>query len=464
MRTSTGAPPASRTPGRQAQGPPGYPLLGHLPGFLHDRLGFLSRCAAKYGEVVRLRLGEETFLLTAPDDVRHVLVVNADNYVKTPRLTSVRGRALSGSGLLTSVGPEHLRQRRLMQPSFNRRVVETFARRIVEGVAERVADWTVGRELDIFHEATLMTQRNIVKMALGNDADAELQQLLADIAVRRRYMIHVFFSPLPEWVPTPLGRAYRGSMARIDALIARAIQARRRRPHSQEDLLSMLLAARYDDGTEMSDQQLHDEIVTLLVTGSETNAEALTWTCYLLGRHPHVEAEVRHEVDRVLGGRAPTATDCLNLAYTNMVLAESMRLYPPTWIFVRLARNADRLPSGVEIPAGAKIYLSQYITHRHPRFFPNPERFTPERFSEEATRMLPPCVYFPFGAGVRLCIGEHIARLESACALAAIMQDVVLAPLTDQPIRPRPTMTLTPGRPVRMRVVAKRDRIARERW
>ncbi len=462
MRTATAAPRASRTPGRHPPGPQGYPLLGHLPGFLHDRIGFLSRCAAKYGDVVRLKLGEETYLLTAPDDVRHVLIVNADNYVKTPRLTSKRGKALSGSGLLTSVGPEHLRQRRLMQPSFNRRVVDTFARCIVEGVAERMAGWTVGRELDIWHEATLVTQRNIVKMALGNDADAVLPQLLADIAVRRRYMMHVFFSPLPEWVPTPLGRAYRRATARIDALIASTIQARRDRPGAQDDLLSMLLAARYDDGTEMSDQLLHDEIVTLLVTGSETNAEALTWTCYLLGRHPHVAAEVRHEIDRVLGGRAPTAADCLNLAYTNMVLAESMRLYPPTWIFVRLARKADQLPTGAEIPAGAKIYLSQYLTHRHPRFFPDPERFIPERFSDEARKMLPPCAYFPFGAGARLCIGEHIARLESACALASIMQGVVLAPLTNQPIRPRPTMTLTPDRPVRMRVAARRDRIAQE--
>jgi cytochrome P450 len=462
MRTATDTPTASRTPGRHAFGPPGYPLLGHLPGFLRDKIGFLSRCADTYGDVVRLRLGEDTYLLTAPDDVRHVLVVNADNYVKTPRLTSERGRALSGSGLLTSVGPEHLRQRRLMQPSFNRRVVETFARCIVEGVVERMAGWTVGRELDIWHEATLMTQRNIVKMALGNDADAEMPQLVADIAVRRRYMMQRFFSAIPEWVPTPLGRAYRGAMARIDTLVAGAIEARRRRPGEPRDLLSMLLAARYDDGTEMSDQQLHDEIVTLLVTGSETNAEALTWTCYLLGRHPDVEAGVRDEVDRVLDGRAPTAADCLNLAYTNMVLAESMRLYPPTWIFVRLARKADRLPGGVDIPGGAKIYLSQYVSHRHPRFFPDPERFTPERFSDEARKKLPPCAYFPFGAGVRLCIGEHIARLESACALASIMQGVVLAPVTDEPIQPKPTMTLTPDRPVRMRVVARRDRIAQE--
>jgi cytochrome P450 len=221
-------------------------------------------------------------------------------------------------------------------------------------------------------------------------------------------------------------------------------------------MLSLLLQAHYDDGTRMTDQQVRDEVVTLFVSGSETNGEALTWTCWLLTQHPEVESRVRDEVDRVLGDRPACAGDLPNLTYTNMVLAESMRLYPPTWLFVRVAVDDDTLPGGAVIPAGAKIYLSQYVMHRHPRFFPDPDRFDPERFAEDARRTIPQCAYFPFGAGVRLCIGEHLARMESALTLASIVQRVRLAAMPQPPPDPQPRMTLRPRRPIRLRVVERR--------
>jgi cytochrome P450 len=448
--------PLVARPPSAARGPSGLPLIGHLLPFVHDRLGFLQRCAADYGDVVSLRLGAPTFLLTNPDDIRHVLVVNGDNYIKSPRLASARGRRLSGSGVLTSTGEGHLRQRRMLKPAFARKTVEGFTRTIVEGIQERMAGWAGGTELDIGREMTLVTQRNIVKLALGADADRALSDLLAAIAVRRRYMEHVFFSPLPEWLPTPLGMAYRRAMRRIDEAVFGAIRRRRATAGGEDDMLSLLLRATYEDGTRMTDQQVRDEIVTLFVSGSETNGEALTWTCWLLTQHPEVEARVRAEVDRVLGDRAASAGDLPNLTYTNMVLAESMRLYPPTWIFVRMALEADTLPTGTAIPAGAKIYLSQYVMHRHPRFFPDPDRFDPDRFTEDARKSLPQCAYFPFGAGVRLCIGEHLAKMESAITLASIVQRVRLEAAPDQRVTPEPRITLRPKRPIRLRVVERR--------
>jgi cytochrome P450 len=435
--------------------PGALPVIGHLLPFVRDRLGFLQRCAADYGGVVRLHLGEPTFLLTSPDDIRHVLVVNGENYIKSPRLTSARGRRLSGSGVLTSTGAAHLRQRRMMKPAFARKTVEGFARTIAEGIEERTAGWTAGTDLDIGREMTLVTQRNIVKLALGADADGVLPDLIDAIAIRRKYMEHVFFSPLPEWMPTPVGVAYRRAMRGMDAVVFGAIR-RRRAGADGDDMLSLLLRAEHDDGTRMTDEQVRDEIVTLFVSGSETNGEALTWTCWLLTQHPDVQSRLHDEVDRVLGGRPVSANDLPNLTYTNMVLAESMRLYPPTWIFVRMALGADTLPTGAAIPAGAKVYLSQYVMHRHPRFFPEPERFDPERFSEAARRSLPQCAYFPFGAGVRLCIGEHLARMESAVTLASIVQKARLEAVPDQRVTPEPRITLRPKQPIRLRVAERR--------
>lgn len=435
-----------------ARGPAGYPLVGNLPEFLYDKLGFLSRCAATYGDVIKLRIGEPTFLLNTPDDIKHVLVLNPDNYGKSPRMTSARGKKLSGEGLLTSVGPEHLRQRRMMQPVFYRKTVESFSHIITEGIREMLARWDDGMELDIGCEMMGLVQRNIVKTLLGADADDDMPALLDAITIRRLYMEHVFFSPFPEWVPSRIGWRYRRAMQCIDTIVTRAIRARRAYPTDARDLLSLLLGAKYDDGTAMTDQQVRDEVVTLLVTGYETIGEALTWTSYLLSQHPATEARFLAEVDGVLDGRRASADDLPHLGYCGMVLAESMRLYPPTWIFIRIAQEEDTLPSGVTIPAGSKIYLCQYVMQRHPRYFPDPERFDPERFTETGKKERPQFAYFPFGGGARVCIGEHFAKMEATLVLASIAQRFRLSLAPGQAIVPEPKMTLRPRNGIRMRV------------
>lgn len=258
------------TPRILPSGPRAYPVLGHLPGFLRDKLGFLSRCAAEYGDVVKLKIGEPTFLLNNPEDIKHLLVVNPDNYVKSPRMTSSNGKRLSGAGLLTSVGATHLKQRRMMQPVFYRKTVETFSQTVTDGIGMMLKRWEDGMELDFGREMMGLVQRNIVKTVLGSDADEEMPALLEAITIRRLYMEHVFFSPFPGWMPSRIGWAYRQAMQCIDDFVYRSIRARRARPGSEEGMLSLLLHATYPDGTGMTDEQVRDEAVTLFVTGYET--------------------------------------------------------------------------------------------------------------------------------------------------------------------------------------------------
>jgi cytochrome P450 len=430
--------------GDTASGPKGYPLVGHLPDFLRDKLGFLSRCAAQYGDVVKLKIGEPTFLLNNPDDIQHVLVTNPDNYDKTPRMISGKARQLSGEGLLTSSGPAHLRQRRMLQPVFYRKTIEPFAKIITETTSQLLVNWKPGATINLSEEMMGLAQQIIVRSVFGEDFTDEGGQLAEAITTRRRYLEQVFFSllPFPEHVPTRIQRNYPKAMQRINQAIYRAISARRKDAGHVNDFLSLLIQARYEDGMGMTDKQVHEEALVLLVTGYETIGEALSWTWYLLAQHPDVASRLFAKVDEVLDGRVPQSEDLLKLEYVGMVLAESMRLYPPTWIFVRMTRNDDRLPSGVTIPAGSKLYLCQYVMHRNPLYFPDPERFDPERFSEPAKKTRPKFSYFPFGGGPRVCIGEAFAKMEGVLVLTMVAQRFTLQLVPGGKIVPEPKMTL----------------------
>ena len=435
-------------------GPPGYPLLGHLPDFLRDKLGFLSRCAAQYGDVVKLKIGKPTFLLNNPEDIKHVLVTNPENYDKTPRLTSARGKRLSGEGLLTSLGSAHLRQRRMLQPVFYRKIIEPYAETILRSTEDMLAEWRSHTELDIAQGMMKLAQEIMIRTVFGSDFKDSLGELAEAISTRRRYMEYIFFSlfPFPECLPTRIVREYRRAIKQIDGTIDRSIQARRTSGNVSNDMLSMLMGARYEDGTPMNDKQVRDEARTLLITGHETIGTALAWTWYLLAQHPETETTLLAELHEVLDGRRPGVEDLPKLRYAAMVLAESMRLYPPTWIFIRMARQEDSLPSGMTIPAGSKLYLSQYVIHRNPHYWPNPEHFDPDRFSETAKQNRPQFAYFPFGGGPRVCIGETFAKIESLLVLATIAQRFKLALVPGQSIAPEPRMILWPKNGILMRL------------
>lgn len=431
-----------------------YPLVGHGPAFLRDKLGFLMRCAGDFDHAVELRVPGRTFVLVDAEDVWHVLVTNAAAYEKSPRLASERGRRLAGSGLLTSSGAEHRRQRLLLQPVLHRKTIGAFADLVVDCADETVDGWQDGVEVDV-STAMIDLARTVVRKALfGPHAPEWTPAHDEAVKVRRRHNSYIFRSllPFPERLPVRINRENRSALALLDDAIKQTIGRRRRETEADGDLISLLLSARYEDDTRMGDEQVRDEILTLLITGHETVGDQLAWTWHLLARHPRVEERFRQELADVLADRRPALADLPALEYTARVLAESMRLYPPTWVFIRMAKEDDMLPSGTAVPAGSKLYLSQYVVHRNPRYFPDPERFEPDRFSEEEAQARPRLAYFPFGSGPRVCIGEPFARMEATLALARIAQRCRFEAVPGRPVIPEPGITLHPRDRMRMTV------------
>jgi len=438
---------------RALAGPPGYPIVGHLPHFLRDRLGFLSRCAREYGEVVKLRIGSPTYLLTSPEDIKHVLVMNAENYDKTPRLISKMGKRLSGEGLMTHSGPTHLRQRRLLQPIFYRRAVEIHGDTVVQNTERMLETWPTDTPLDINPELITVARGNMIQSLFGAGYRDEGGRFAEALMTRRRYIQYWLTSPFPpEYLPVGRTRGYRVAEKVIDQSLLAAVQRARAAITPSEGLLSRLVGARYEDGTAMTDHQICGEALTLATTGYETIAASLGWTCYLISQHPQVEAKIRSELAAVLNGGRPSGEHVPRLRYTWSVLSESMRLYPPTWMFVRIARAEDRLPSGADIPAGTKIFLCQYVMHRHPRYFPQPGVFDPERFSDAAKEGRPQFAYFPFGGGPRVCIGEGFAKMESVLVLACLLRRFRFELVPGQAMEPAPEINLRPRNGILMQL------------
>lgn len=439
--------------------PPAWPLLGHLPDFLRDRLAFLRKCSTEYGDVVPLRIGEPTYLINNADDVRHVFIGNAENYDKTPRMTSRRGKWLSGEGLLTSFGDDHKRRRRMLQPFFHRRAIEQFAELVVRMTDREIESWKGKDEIDVAESMMRLSQSIIVRAVMGTDFEDHENRFANAVSTRRKFIEYVFRSLVPyaEFHPTPLRWRYRQAIQLIDAAIFKRIEEVRDHgpiaPESAKDFITLFTWAKDDKGEAMSDAEIRDEALTLLITGYETVGVGLAWTLLLLAQHPECAQAIRDEVRSVVGTRNPTAADFDQLRTIGNVYAESLRLYPPTWITVRIARAEDRLPSGATIPAGAKLYLSEYAMHHNPRYWADPERFDPTRFVAAEKGSRPTLAYFPFGAGPRVCIGEPLARLESILVLARLAQRVKLELTPGQIIEPDPRIILTPRDGIRMKAM-----------
>lgn len=435
----------------ESKSPTAWPLVGHVPPFLRDKLEFLTRCAEEYGDTVPLRIGEPTFLLNDAADIQHVLIDNSANYTKTWRLTTRRGKRLSGNGLHTSFGAEHLRQRRMLQPVFSRSAIEEhFFQVMLDRTRRRIDAWTqrLGVELDLAAETESLALSIILGSIFGRDfAD---DKLAAAVTTRRRYIEYFYESllPFPEYLPFPVVQRYRRAQELIDQTIRQEME----RAAPGHSFLASFAAATYPDGSRMDFHQQRDEILTLMSTGYETIGDALAWTLYLLARHPEVESQVLAELEAILQNREPSAEEIRKLSFTRQVLDESMRLYPPTWIYIRMAIEDDRLPSGAHIARKSKLYLCQYVTHRSAKYFPEPERFDPSRFAPGETAKRPRFSYFPFGGGVRQCIGELFAVLEGATVLALFLRRFRFQLCPDQNVAPRPTITLRPRDGIRMKI------------
>ncbi|GAB4201181.1 MAG: cytochrome P450 [Roseiflexaceae bacterium] len=434
---------------RKAPGPRGLPLLGNALAFGRDPLGFLTHTARTYGDVARVTFGPATiYQISHPELIEQVLVTHNRSFPKED-IEKARGSLdylLFGTGLLTSNGEFWLRQRRLAQPAFHRQRIAGYSEATVESTQRLLAGWRDGQALDVHEEMMRLTLEIVGQTLFGSQVSTEAGEVGEALGVVMDVSAETLGKPfqLPYHIPTPTNRRFVAAVRRLEAVITRMLNERRASDADTGDLLSMLLHARDEDGSRMDDRQLRDELITLFLAGHETTALALSWTWYLLAQHPEVETRLHQELDRVLGGRAPTMADLPALRYTELVLRESMRLYPPAWTLSGRIAARDTELGGFHIPAGSLMSISQWVTHRDPRFFPEAERFQPERWEGDLEKRLPRFAYFPFGGGPRLCIGQAFAMMEATLILAVVAQRFHLALVPGQRVVPQPSITLRP--------------------
>ncbi len=412
----------------------------------------------RYGRAAHYRvLFHDVVLFRDPSDIREVLIDKAASFGKDR--TQKRMKIVLGEGLITSDGEPHKRGRRIAAPAFHRQRIQRYAGQIVAMAAEAGTDWKAGQPLDIAAEMMRLALKITARTLFDTEVTPEIHVINDQVNIIMGLYHYLVTLPRAELLlnaPLPRMRRFRRAKARLDEVVDGMIEARcsaaARNLEERGDLLSMLLAARDDqadgDGLRLTGEELRDQVLTLFLAGYETVANALAWTWLLLGQNPEAEARFHSEIDTVLAGRLPTLEDLPRLEYTAMVLAESMRLYPPAWAMGREVLE-DVSIGPYHLRKGTMVFFSQYIVHRDPRWFPEPECFRPERFTAEAKAARPRFAYFPFGGGGRQCIGESFAWMEAILALATIAQRWRLELIPNQTIELHPKITLRPGNGIR---------------
>jgi cytochrome P450 len=443
------APSASLAPARRviAPGPKGHPLFGMLPEFRGDRLAFLVRVAREYGSVARFKVRDRSvFLVTDPAGAKHVLQDNADNYGRKTRSVEALKETL-GNGLLTTTGPSWWRNRRLAQPSFHKQRLAGFAGTMAAASVEFVDELARaggGAAFDVVPMFTRLTLRILGRCLFERDLTDEADAVGRALSVVLHHTIEKLAAlfPLPGIVPTPKNLRFRAALRALDRVVLSLIAERRRDAADRGDLLSMLLAARDEEtGDGLTDQQLRDEVMTLLLAGHETTAMTLAWTFYLLSLHPGVRRTLETDVD---AAPPDVGVEALGrLRYTRMVLDEALRLYPPAWVVTRSADGDDEI-GGFTIPAGSRVLVSPYVTQHDPKLWDDPEGFDPERFAPEASEGRPRYAYFPFGGGPHLCIGAGFATMEATIVLATVARRLRLDLEPGRAVAIDPLVTLRP--------------------
>jgi cytochrome P450 len=410
----------------------------------------------KYPDLVRLRLFglDEFYLVTNPALIQEVLVTKQRNFIKGPYLQNTK--KVFGEGLLTSEGAFHHRQRRLVQPAFHHERIKAYAGVMTRYEERLTGRWQDGETLDIHNEMTRLTMAIIAKCLFDRDVESDAQKISKDLFTTIEYFDRLS-SPLAYLLEhLPSNRRYQRAARRIDEFIYGLIEERRESGRSTGDLMSMLLAARDETGAAMTDEQLRDEVLITFAAGHETTANALTWTWYLLSQNREVEEKLHREVDSTIPpGRPPTADDFPRLEYTTKVMTESMRVYPPAWVLPREAVS-DCTIGDYQVRKGTSLLLSQYVTHHDPRFYDNPEKFDPDRWTPETRRKLPKFAYFPFGGGARGCVGEPFAWMEGVLLLAAISRKWKMDHVEDHKVEMSPMITLRPKHGMVMRLSLRR--------
>ncbi len=441
---------------QKVPGPKGRPFIGVIPAMARDPLSFMCKCAKRYGEVVKLPIGPKRFyLVNNPEYIKHILQENDRNFRKGYELT----RPVVGNGLISSEGELWRKQRRLIQPAFHREKIASLVAAMATNIGEMLQRWqsraNPSAPVDMEAEMFRLTRHNLIKTIFSLELPEEIDRAGEAFEAGLEYLQQLMKAPfkLHALIPTPTNVRFWRSRKKIDHLIYAMLAARKDGNGKNGDLLDLLLNASADAAHDtMSDQQLRDEIMTLLMTGHETTASALAWTWYLLTRHPEEETRVVEEIKSVVGRRTPTAEDLPKLEYTGMVIDEVLRLYPSTWIFARQPL-ADFELGPYRIPRSAMVFLTPFIMHRHPDHWPAPETFQPQRFLPEARAERHPFAYFPFGGGPRYCIGDVLAKTIMKLVIVIVLQEFRLQQVApDKEILPKPKATLRPGGPIEIRL------------
>ena len=433
---------------------PRLPYLGNALSFLRDPLHFLRSTAEQHGDVVGVKLGPlEVTLLSHPDLVEDVLVTRSRLWQKD-RFLQGSLRAVLGDGLLSSEGDFWRRQRRLAQPAFHRDRIAAYGDIMVERAAQLAATWRDGEVRDVHADMMRLTLEIVAQTLFGanvGDHAEKVGEALHSVLSVVADPFELFF-PWLKKLPTPQRRRFDRAVASLDAIIYGVIEKRRKDEAGESnDLLSMLLHARDDDGGRMSDKQLRDECMTLFLAGHETTALNLSWTWLLLSQHPAASAKLGRELDEVLGNRPATFADVPKLRYTGHVIAESLRMYPPAWSMGREAREDIEL-GGYRIPKGGQVWFCPWAMHRDKRWFADPDSFLPERWDGDFPKTLHRYAYFPFGGGPRFCIGQAFAQMEAVLLLATLARTFEVKVLAKPKPTPDPSVTLRPKHGLRARI------------
>ena len=430
----------------------GVPVLGCLPEFAKSPLNFFKRLTNDYEDVVEFHLPLIDMALVVDADIAHkILVTEAKNFRKADRDVKIMGTIL-GNGLVTNNdAPSHKVHRKLVQPGFHFRRMEAYTKTMSEYTEQYIANWEGGTVRSISDDMFKLTMYIVTKTLFDTDMDSmeneadqigETMKVVQDM-INKRFLQII---PMPDWVPSPGNLKLSKARKTLHQTIDQIIQARMK-PNGEiddnGDMMSMLLLAEYEDGSKMSPKQVMDELITLFVAGHETTSNALSWAFYLLAKHPEIQTKLQTELDDVLKGKTAVFSNLSDLIYTEMVIKESMRLLPPVWTLNTRQANEDTIIGDYLFPQDKVIFISPFANHTNPKYFPDPEKFDPERFSAENEKTIPKHVYIPFGTGPRVCIGQAFAMMEAKLILASIVQCFEISLAQGQELNPQAQITLS---------------------
>lgn len=429
------------------------PVLGSTVELVRDSLGFLDRISAEYGDAVRFHIpGQHIYLFNHPDAIEQVLVTERDRLIKD-KLTRELSLML-GNGLLVSEGAFWRKQRRLAQPAFHRERIAAYGDAMVSFAERAVSSWRAGETRDVHVDMMRLTLDIVAKTLFGVEiGDGDVARRIGDaldVLMSRFSGIGNF---VPMQLPTPGNLRTRRAIADLDAIVY-GIIADRRRGGDQGDLISMMIAATSDEDGAMTDVQLRDEAMTMVLAGHETTALTLSFALHLLARHPEVATRLADEVTTQLGDRPATAADLPKLEYADAVVREAMRLYPPGWALGREV-TAPCVIGGYPVPVGTQLWVAQWVVHRDKRWFADPLAFRPERWANGFAKTLPKHAYFPFGGGPRVCIGNAFAMMEAVLLLVTVARRFSFSTLDDRPLALLPTITLRPKHGVTLKLASR---------